>query len=165
MNIRPKESGEKRTVAEWVELVVAPAGYEQPKELVYALGASTMMSSNEFKHGCSDMYSSLKHSSEYVPLPLESIKYTCDACGNACISMCICGAPYCSRDCLGTDWAHHRSTCVIIYDNSLGGLTLVLSDCEMRDRLSESQYLDAWGGATTNPDKSLQKPGASTCAH
>lgn len=151
---------ERRTITEWVNLIVVPAGYE-PDDVVSALGPSTRKTSTEFEKAVVALFP-LKHSSTYTPL--DSALRVCDACDETSSSQCMCGAPYCSRDCLRKNWANHRSTCKMIYDNNFMGLSWRLNECEMRDRLTDSQFRDAMG-VTSGVTDALRKAAATSCAN
>jgi len=156
-----KNSPDKHTVSEWVNLTIAPAGYE-PDDVVAALGASTRMTSIEFEQAVIALFP-LEHSSAYTPL--DNSMRVCDACDKMSTSQCMCGAAYCSRECLRKNWANHRSTCKMICNNNFMGLSWMLNECEMRERLTDSQFRDAEGASSSASSEPLRKAGGTSCAH
>lgn len=54
----------------------------------------------------------------------------CDHCGKPCVSECICGEHFCSRECLRKDWKAHRSMCEQVVEQAeFGTLITYIEKC------------------------------------
>ena len=154
-----------RSAAEWVALVAAPAGYDTSYILRH-LGATTQLSHAQFSKSMVDCLSMLKRSSDPYT-PCADLVRKCDTCKVSCTSECMCGEAYCSRECMRKDWACHRATCMLIYDNNTMGWAL--TQFEMHGRLSKAQFDAALRGgsvsAMSDTQGGLRKVAAAACSN
>ena len=141
---------ERKTVAEWSDLVLRPAGWQVPAE-----GARTEATAERWRG--SHVLTSAEFVQQFTAFPLlvsqsyappkEPIPSACDMCDKPCISECMCGELFCSRACLKRNWRDHREACQQVCDNT--NLAVLVSRIEMQRALTPLEFATATNDTAT----------------
>ena len=134
---------EERLGSEWVLLLAKPAGWKLP----YVGDPGKLYARNDF-------VKLIGHNMELDPgfvQPDEQCPAVCDAdgCTNTCITECMCGEVWCSRECMKKDWVQtetrkgHRTICTVVFEN--GTVPGILTRLEMKRLLDPVEYAQAFG--------------------
>jgi MYND finger len=117
--VAPCSDEEEKSIKEWCENYVAPAGLET-KKILKASGDPNMFVS---KHVFIEEYynKNMELSLHPYEKPSFPIPKPCDQCDAPCEMECLCGAPFCSRICLKFHFPQHRRVCEAIFEESKYG--------------------------------------------
>ena len=98
----------------WIERIVTPAGWVLDDTVVASFGPGPF-SADEFIQWCMNCLGAgfdLLWSESLDDTPLQkAFRRHCRTCGHKCLSECMCGELYCSRECQRRDFRNHRELC------------------------------------------------------
>eukprot|EP00670_Eutreptiella_braarudii_P003691 CAMPEP_0174289234 /NCGR_PEP_ID=MMETSP0809-20121228/24217_1 /TAXON_ID=73025 ORGANISM="Eutreptiella gymnastica-like, Strain CCMP1594" /NCGR_SAMPLE_ID=MMETSP0809 /ASSEMBLY_ACC=CAM_ASM_000658 /LENGTH=264 /DNA_ID=CAMNT_0015387065 /DNA_START=62 /DNA_END=856 /DNA_ORIENTATION=+ len=112
-----EEDSPAQPAVHWSERILKQSGWVLQDHLLASFGDGNI-TAEEFVSQCArSVGSGMDLAPEYTK-PTETIRRRCGFCKAKCISECMCGEPYCSRDCQRKDWKEHRRLCETVFDNN-----------------------------------------------